>query len=510
MTSHWKLLTWLLPVLTGLLMALACPPVNLFFLAWVGIIPLIIVLEKEQTGGFRIGFIAGVAYGLGTLYWLAFNSGTHPAAAALTAVAAACTLASGWGVASFLFVFIRKRIGKAAWLLLPFSWTAWEGWLSYAGEVAFPWSITALSQADFEPLLQIMEFTGVWGVSFWVVSLNTALFFVWRNRVKMQRRLAFVGITLLILIPPLAQWHAYSYYNKDYPVIRVMVVQGNIPASIKWEQGPEYSWAVYDSLMRDGAKTEIDLAVWPETAVPARIPHQSLYSTSLTTLARQTGSAILTGASDYTRTENGYRPLNGAFLVTPVNGIVDRYAKQYLVPLGERVPFQWLIPYLGTLNLGQAEFLPGARQTLFQVSTDNAVARFPALICYESIYSSITRSAVNGGANLLVIISNDGWYGRSAEPYQISALSRYRCIETRRAMARASNSGISSLFDPLGRQIASTEMFEPAWKAAELPLCSKVTFYVRHGNVFLALSTLIYGIGLLFALYKDIKLRQLK
>jgi len=172
------------------------------------------------------------------------------------------------------------------------------------------------------------------------------------------------------------------------------------------------------------------------------------------------------------------------------------------VPFGERVPFQFVTPALGKLNFGQAEFLPGLRQSVFEVESGGKSARFPVMICYESIFPWIARSAVNQGANLLVTISNDAWYGRSPEAEQIAALSRMRCIECRRSMIRTANTGISMLIDPLGREMKRTRQFEPAWIGGEVPLCDEMTFYVTYGEVFTGFAAAVFGIVLLFAASK--------
>ncbi len=157
---------------------------------------------------------------------------------------------------------------------------------------------------------------------------------------------------------------------------------------------------------------------------------------------------------------------------------------------------------LGNLNFGQAEFLPGLRSTLFKVDADGRKIIFPALICFESIFPDLVRKFARRGANLLVTISNDAWYGRSSEPFQIAAISRFRCIETRRSMARATNTGISQLVDPLGRTVKRSELFSTTWIIAELPLLSQETFYVKHGDLFLAVVTLFYGLALLAAVIR--------
>lgn len=493
----------LLAAASGAALALGGPPTDIYFLGWIGLLPLFLALYKPCRSGFGEGFSAGLVFNLGVLYWLAFNNGTDLWVAVLTMFAAGLVLATGWGVAAWLFCRMRERLGEVAWAILPFGWTAWEGWLGHLGELAFPWPLLALTQSGFDPLLQVMEFTGVWGVTFWVAALNVAVLHTWRGRSKRVRRPAFACFIGLTIIPPIALWHATTHYAKDAPTARVAVMQGNIPPLEKWMRGAAFSIAVYDSLTRVAAGQETDLAVWPETAVPINLLHQSYYREKLSELADATGVTVITGASDNVRLRGESRPLNAAFLIAPGRGPIERYAKRQLVPFGERVPFQWIIPQLGELNLGQAEFLAGPRWTLFEAAGAKESIRFPALICYESAFPDLARQFARRGANLLVTISNDSWYGWSSEATQIAALSRFRAIETRRAMARASNSGISFLCDQLGRVVAQTKLFEVAWVGAVVPLCSEETFYVRHGDLFLGLVTGIYGLGLAMAAFRQ-------
>ncbi len=491
----------LLAAFSGLLLAAACPPYELFPLAWVGLIPLFITLERSPGGGFVEGFIAGVVFNTGVIYWLAFNMGTHLIVAAITLVLAVVVLATGWGAAAWVFLKIRSRLGFGAWLLVPFSWVACEGWLTHMGELAFPWPLLALTQSGFNPLLQIMEFTGAAGVTFWVAAVNVLLFMLITAPAERVKRWSVAGLAALTVVAVLAGLHARRYLDSGRESLKISVVQGNIGAHEKWIKGTQFSWSIYDSLSRcaAGADADVDLFIWPETALPAHLMHQSVYADKFARLSSRLNAWILTGASDFQRVGDEQRPLNAAFLAGPDLGITDRYAKIFLVPFGERVPFQWIVPQLGKLNLGQAEFLKGLRPTIFTIPKDDITIRFPVMICYESIFSWISRSAVRRGANLLITISNDAWYGRSPEAEQIAALSRFRCIETRRSMARASNTGISLLIDHLGREIVRTRQFEKSFATAEVPICEATTFYTVHGDLFAAVATLVYGVFLLVA-----------
>ncbi|NQU05207.1 MAG: apolipoprotein N-acyltransferase [Calditrichaeota bacterium] len=486
----------ILAVVSGLLLAAACPPVGFYPLAWVGLLPLFISLEHPQKNGIGEGAAAGFAFNVGVLYWLAFNDGTHPFIATITMIASVVIMVIGWTMAAWLFVHLRRVLGFRAWLLAPFSWVAWEGFLGHMGELAFPWPVLALTQADFLPVLQMMEFTGFYGVSFWVVTVNVALLFLFVRTEEKTKRIAVVLLVSMVLIPVLISFHVRRYSEKELPTARVMVVQGNIPARVKWIKGAAFSWSIYDSLTRAGVSDSLNLVVWPETALPVHLRQQSMYINMLTGLANSIDTPILTGASDYERQDDEHRPLNSAFLTMPQQGLTERCVKRFLVPFGERVPFQALFPIAGKLNFGQAEFLPGRRSVIFEVPSDDASISFPVAICFESVFPQLSREAVQQDANLLVTISNDAWYGKSSEYHQIAALSRFRCIETRRSLARAANTGISLLVDHLGRVIISTELFTEAQISADLPLCDVKTFYIKHGNVFLMIVTAVYGLML--------------
>ncbi len=491
--------------LTGALLTLAAPPINLYFLAWIGLLPLMHSIRQYPRNSFLLGFIAGFIFNTGILYWLALNTGTHWVVATISMIATVSILSIGWGFAAKIFGWLYYQIGLWAFLAMPLSWTVWEGILGHIGEISFPWPLLALTQNGFEPILQVMEFTGVWGVSLWVVAINVAIYFIWQNPTRISRRFGFIGLITLCLTPFFTQWHAYTHYNLKAPTACVMVVQGNINAEEKWILGSDYSYTIYDSLTRVGAESRVDLVVWPETAIPENLLYHTFTQENLNKLSDETNSAIITGASDYIRVDGRPRPLNAAFLILPQQGIVDRCAKRQLVPMGERVPFQWLIPSLGKLNFGQAEFLPGPEPIIFKVPLNGDTLKSPTLICYESAFPNLTVDFVRQGANFLITISNDAWYGKSSEPAQITALSRYRSIETRRAMARASNTGYSFLCDQLGKIVARTKLFTTEWAIAILPLCSEITFYVRFGDWLVLCSLIGYLAFLGWGLIKRFK-----
>jgi len=238
-------------------------------------------------------------------------------------------------------------------------------------------------------------------------------------------------------------------------------------------------------------------------ALPCRLSGDSYCRERLQAMADELGVAVFTGApgSDAVTGE----PYNGAFLVQAGKRSLQSYAKMHLVPFGERTPFRDRIPFLRhidwsvlTGDLGPAEFAPGTERTLFRYDD----GRFGALICFESVFPELVRGNVSGpegsaGADFLVIITNDSWFGATAGPYQHAHIAALRAVENRIAIARCATSGISLFIDAFGRTSSDTPLFEEAVRVAALAPRRGATVYTRHGDVFactaLALSIALVG-----------------
>jgi apolipoprotein N-acyltransferase len=200
----------------------------------------------------------------------------------------------------------------------------------------------------------------------------------------------------------------------------------------------------------------VAMVVWPETAVPLYVKHSSSYLDTISGLAAHTGSYILTGFPDYERTPDGIRYYNSAMLVSPAGRIIDEYRKIHLVPFGEMIPFEDRIALLREINFGEGDFSPGKIYRVFAVDS----SKFAVAICFESIYPSLVRKFVAGGARFVVNITNDEWFGASAGPYQHAEMAIMRSVECRVGLARCANTGVSMLVDPYGRVTRRTGIFQ--------------------------------------------------
>ncbi|MCY3790272.1 MAG: apolipoprotein N-acyltransferase [Gemmatimonadetes bacterium] len=471
----------LLAALSGALLSLAfpCHPDHpLAFLyqplwAHCALVPLLIALKgRGFKAGFAAGWISGLVWNLLSLYWVAYTQGGGPAVVGGTGLMAAY-LGLFIGLCTGLFNVLAARWGAKALALLPLLWTGQEYLLSL-GELGFPWLLLGHSQAALPYFIQYATWTGVFGVSCWVVGLN-ALFY----SALVGRRIFLAGVALGYLLP----WiHAQSAMAIAVPTegLRIGLIQPNTTYADKWgPNGLERTFSALATLSRQAAKRDPELLVWPETAVPCDPVRRAGCRGRIQALVEELDIPLLTGAP--------HANYNAAFFVQPGATTLPSYAKMHLVPFGERTPYRDAIPLLRDIDwtrltgdLGPAEFARGTEHAVFA----HPRHPFAVLICFESIFPDLVRQHVAAGARVLVNITNDSWFGRSAGPYQHALINAMRAVENRTAIARSATTGISLFIDPFGRTYEATDLFTPAVAVATVPVGQPATFYTRHGDLF--------------------------
>ena len=495
----------LLPLASGLLLALAfpCNPAMplafLFHGIWAGValLPLLFSLTggtfKE---GFRRGWLSGFVYNLIGLYWVAYTQGGGPAVIGGTALMA-LYLGIFTGVFGGCLHRLRDRWGPRAILAAPFLWTALEYLLSL-GELGFPWLLLGHSQAVFPGIVQYAAFTGVYGVTFWLITLNVLLFVCLGVALPAWRRWAALALIPALLVPWLYSRAVIQPHQGS--TVRIGLVQSNMGLE-KWQPGGlERSFVRLADLSRQAAAQTPSLLVWPETALPCHVAQSPTCNQRLRRMVDDLQIPVLTGSPDYDpRAGEAY---NAAFMVSPGTDELVSYAKMHLVPFGERTPFKDSLPLLRDIDwsaltgdLGSAEFARGKERTLFA----HPQAPFAVLICFESVFPDLVRRSVKAGARILVNITNDSWFGRTAGPYQHAQLAVLRAIENRTAVARCATSGISMFIDPFGRVSQATDIYVPTAVVGDLPLNEGGTFYTRYGDIFAQVVLLITSLGLIWS-----------
>ena len=465
-----------LPAVSGLLLALSFPPLPLGFLAYVGLVPLL--MSCHMLSG-RAAFIAGAVHGIAfyapSLYWISWITGPGVLAAILYMTLFRALVV--WSTATCM-----KRFGPTAMWGAPFIWAGFE-YVNSLGDLGFPWAVLALSQSAYLPLIQYADVTGIFGVSFWIVMVNLILFLLWRqSEVKKWAALAIV-----VAAPLVHGWLTMSNAKVADRTLTVGIAQPNLEPRAKEYRPFDYHFTILKKQTIEAVSQGADLMVWPETAVPAYLgmPANQHYRDRIQRLVDSLDVAIYTGANHLDEYEGRRRSFNSSFLLKPENGDLPRYDKMRLVPFGERSPFPDLLPWLREIQFSGGGFIAanwdaGEAFTVFEVE-DTA---FGSMICFDSVFPQQAFELVRGGAEFLVVITNDGYFGKTSGPYQHVQLSVFRAIENRRSIVRSANTGVSTFVDPYGRLSGTTGIFHEAVLTSSILLNEDTTFYTRYGNVF--------------------------
>lgn len=477
---------WRLIVAGGLLSALAYPPFHLLVPSFLALVPAVWLVAEATEGphaasrllkqGFWYGFLA---YGA-ILYWMVGALWHFTRLALLGYLATIGILGLYTGLVFFLTGWVVRRTRVAVVWAFPVFWTAFDWWIGHQGDIRFPWLGLGTSLTGFPTLIQIADLIGARGITFLLVLANAALALAWRVRRERGRAVALaasVGGGLLVAL-------LYGLYRERtlpmHEVGAVTVLQPNAAPGEKWD--PRSRGQIFGDLLVQSARAldaPSDLMVWPEAAVPGPFEFYPQWRNSIARHAAEHATPLVVGALEWVRRADGRGEFfNAAFFfdATGRDRAYPVYRKRYLVPVTERVPF--LPPeWFGKLEFFGG-FAKGRDQPLYRIGAGS----FGVLICYESIFENLSRSYRRQGADLLVNITNDAWFGRSSAPYQHAAHLVMRAIENRVGIARAANTGISGFVDPLGRQHQRTPLFVSAAETRRLETSEVIPPYTRFGD----------------------------
>jgi len=473
-----------LALLSGALLGLAFLPAPLGFLAWFAFLPLLAALDSRVRAGaslrslFALGYAFGLAFYLIGMHWIALLSPvaiTVPWLKYPAWILAAAYLALFAGLATLLAGVLARRVPLA--LVFPCAFLAIEE-LRASGELGFPWFQPGYTQHDYPRLIQMASLGSVSLVTLWLLSLNVL---IWRALSGSSRWRAALGALLLLLLPWFWGQRVLDAAPKgEGPV--VALVQGNIPGEIKWSgnhQGEILKTFLDLSQRAAAAEPRPALIVWPETATGSYLRKQLDQAIALSAFVSRTGVPVFSGYADYgVRADGRVHQYNAAGLFLPDGSVVPVYAKRHLVPFGERMPFEWLVPGLAGLQLGQAEWTPGDSTVHFP----SAAGPFTCLVCFESIFPDLARGDVRSGGRWLVNITNDEWFGNSAALYQHAAMASFRAVENHVPLARCANTGLTMMIDAYGRVRSRAPVFQETVLAAALPASGPPTLFARVGD----------------------------
>ena len=504
--------------LSSLLQVLIFPLPGLYVLSWVAFAPLIVALLRARPVGvlemdgsvnlqaanpgqaFLLSYISGILWYAGTCYWI-YNTmhefGGLSKPLALLALFLFCLYLGLYHGLFGLLVSLAVgpgRDNRRALVAAPFLWVAVE--LARTLVTGFPWNLLGTAQVDNISLSRITTWTGVYGVSFEIMLVNVAVaaaFLVPRKRRKtlLVASLAAAAVLQagrLVEAPVLPTDHT------------ALLVQENIPVDANWTRDAfertlrELTDLSVKAASRSGAsdstRDKVDLIVWPESPAPF-FTNDPLFRAPVSETARETRTWVVTGGIGSTPVTQSGRSasqvFNSAALISPSGDWTARYDKVHLVPFGEYLPFPRLFSFAGGLTKEVGEFQKGASRA----ALDAGSTRLGIFICYESVFPGEVREFADQGAQVLVNLSNDGWYGDSGAYAQHLNQTRMRAIENDRWLLSATNTGVTASIDPYGRTVARLPRKERGALVAPYALTSVTTFYTRHGDWFCWLCAII-------------------
>lgn len=498
----------LLSIISAVLFPVALTIPYAGILAWFLLIPFFMVLENKSPGnGFKLGLLTGtIANAVGS-YWLIgtiYRFGGFPYSISFL-FHLILSAYSGLFFAIFAYVTTKLNLFRKPGLLSAFLiaavWTSLEFLFPYL----FPYGITN-SQVNYLPLMQIYELFGMYSLGFLIVLVNvTMMRLVKRFLGQYQIPTPEIATSFILL----ALVIGYGFWKIDVVdkqidgarKIRVGIVQANFDFDEKNENNEETVTRKH-KLMSEGFNSP-DLIIWPETAVQAWFPVYSDYLSKDGEVAipQTQDSYFLVGGLSYKINGNPSDGIsdeeivkfNTAFLTDSQGKILGRYNKIKLLLFGEYLPFSKYFPAIKALSPATGDFTPGYELNLLKIEEKNI--RIAPLICYEDIIPSFSRKLVKNGANLIVNMTNDAWFGKTVEPYQHLVVSIPRAVETRLYLIRATNTGISAIIDPVGRVVKKTDIFEQTTMEEEVGIMNgEKTLYTKIGNVF-PWGCLVFWVG---------------
>ncbi|MBN2032924.1 MAG: apolipoprotein N-acyltransferase [Deltaproteobacteria bacterium] len=473
----------LLAVLSGFMLTASFPPGHLSLVAWVAFIPLLRSLEGlSGKQALTSGFCFGLAHNLSLVYWVVFvmqHYGNLPIAAS---VAILLLLAMYLALYPAVFsLLLHYPSGSFSSFKLAGLWVFLE-FVRANVLTGFPWCLVGHSQYLALPFIQIADLVGVYGISFLVLFFNAVLYRLLFHRPQKVFLPELAGAILMLGLTLAYGYHRLLETPEQRGSLKVTIVQGNIDQSIKWH--PSYqaeTVKIYGILSLSSNPFAPDIVIWPETAAPLFFQDGEEPALRILENIRQSGAYFIFGSPAYAKHGDSTFYYNRAYLVSPAGKVMDAYDKVHLVPFGEYVPLKRYLPFIDRLVISAGDFKPGEKLVPMSIPK----ARIGVLICYESIFPELARAMTRNGADILVNLTNDAWYGMTSAPYQHFSMAVFRAVENRRPLVRAANTGFSAFINTRGKITQITDLFSEAVLNREQVLeKTRMTVYTRYGDFF--------------------------
>jgi apolipoprotein N-acyltransferase len=507
---------WAAAVATSILLILSFPNFEFAALAWIGLVPLLVVIARRPNPvrALILGWSAGTIFFYGSCYWLTYSmvhyGGLPTIVAYLLLIPGAIVVGLFPGLFALVLAVVIRRWGSAALLFSPVVWVTFEyARLGVTGQL---WNAIGYSQAFHPSLIRTAEFGAVYAVGFVIVLVNATIALL---LVRRTAKTIIASMLTLLLATTIVFYHRLfpqpivdPIINRD-TYVTIIALQPNVPMTIvKTPEETEELLARHLSV----SKQKLDetrgqpgsrLVIWPESPMNFAYASDRQFQEIVTRFVVENQTSLLFNSQEPAPVGGVY---NSAVLINEKGRAISQYDKIRLMPFGEYVPLPRWLPGASLITGIVGDFTPGANYTLMPVSDYHRAGVF---ICIESAYPSIARTMTKGGANVLINISNDGYLGPTAVMRQHLANAVFRAVENDRTVVRVTNSGITALIESDGVIRDATKGFETdvrVWRMSE-PF-GATTFYTRNGDVVpivCAAITLIAGLCALLLRRKESK-----
>ncbi|HWX54975.1 MAG TPA: apolipoprotein N-acyltransferase [Verrucomicrobiae bacterium] len=511
---------WTLALLSACLQVVVFPRASLYFLCWMAMVPLLYALLRGHGGeaelinsegrslrpftlaqGFVLGWATGIVWYIGSCYWIVSVMHTYGNVdtflAVLIMLAFCLIMGLHHGAFGLLVVWMARRSttgNRRPLLLAPVFWVAIEFFRDRVTPV--PWNPLGNAQIDNIPFARVAQFTGVYGLSFAILLVNCAFTaaLLLRGRRRLNLLISATAAAIALQMGVLAHPAPFAT-TKD-----AVLLQPNIPID-------SYQWTAqsYDQNLFEMTQMSVHATaknppgspgqiVWPESPAPfldsdAKVRHW------LAAMAQDANSYLiigLNGTADNRSRGGQFQYFNSALVVDPRGDEIGRYDKIHLVPFGEYVPMSDLLSFARKLTREVGAYSRGTDRKVFDVNG----ARAGIAICYESSFPDEVREFAANGAQVLVNISNDAWFGDSAAPFHHLDTTRMRAIENHRWVLISTNNGITASVDPFGRIVRKAERNTRTALVAPFAPETETTFYTRNGDIFAWICVVISCLAL--------------
>lgn len=530
---------WMLLIFSGIILGISFPPLPFPFtlFIFVGLIPYFIVINRRTTLASisKATFLFSFFFSITTIYWVGSWSSEADPYLMLAGAALLFAYPSVMLIPSTLFYLAKNVFPKfdALWLF-PIFWVTLEYLLTLT-DLRFPWVLLGHGLAKFNLFIQGADIIGTNGLSLLTAYINVLLFkslFEKRSEEKFRLKPAFIAICIFLCLLMYGIYKVSSFKISERK-IKVGIVQPDLNPWDKWSTGNLGQLTnQYLGLSQQCVNKGAEIILWPETALPVYAfgGTYAVLENAIFKFIDTNNVSLLTGMPDiiYDFDQNNlpedskfseqgnyyYRTYNAVIGLNPGTREIQRYGKMKLVPLGEKVPFADQFTFLGDIfkwGVGITGWNIGKDTTVFKIYNDKLdTFNVGGLVCYESVDPVFVTAFVQKGAEMITVVTNDSWYGKSSGPYQHKDFAMLRAVENRRSVVRCANGGVSCIINAKGEILAETDLFTKTTLVGEVPLQTEKTFYSENPLIIPVLCSVfsfwIFGMNILIWLKKKFKM----